>query len=237
MPDFNVALRILPITEGFDCPDDLEIVLLDGASDTMVTLPANATLTPMVDHIVISNNLLEYNPMTPGAYTITWTLSDDLGNAMTTCEQIVTVDYVPCLGVSYQGYDYDAVRVGSQCWLAENLRWATGNHKAYNEDASNVEKFGYLYSWYTAMGVTEGNDGADFSHIVIILYTSVAASTSETLLSACGQSSTTSKPVTFLLRNTFSKKERVGYHCSPPGSGVPVAGSIDGSKPSKSTVI
>ena len=29
VPDFNVALRILPITEGFDCPDDLEIVLLD----------------------------------------------------------------------------------------------------------------------------------------------------------------------------------------------------------------
>ncbi len=160
VPDFNVTLRILPITEGFDCPDDLEIVLLDGASDTMVTLPASATLTPMVDHIVISNNLSEYNPMTLGAHTITWTLSDDLGNAMTTCEQIVTVEYVPCLGVSYQGYDYDAVRVGSQCWLAENLRWATGNHKAYNEDASNVEKFGYLYSWYTAMGVTEGNDGA-----------------------------------------------------------------------------
>ena len=160
VPDFNVTLHILPVTEGFDCPDELEIVLKDDASDTMVTLPASASLTPMMDHIVISNNLSEYNPMTPGSYTITWTLSDDLGNAMTSCEQIVTVEYFPCLGVSYQGYDYDAVRVGSQCWLAENLRWATGNHKAYNEDASNVEKFGYLYSWYTAVGVTEGNDEA-----------------------------------------------------------------------------
>lgn len=71
----------------------------------------------------------------------------------------------------------------------------------------------------------------------MILYTSVAAKTSDTLLSASGQSSTTSKPTTFLVLMTFSMNLSVGYHWSPPGRGVPVAGRIDGSKPSKSKEI
>jgi uncharacterized protein (TIGR02145 family) len=114
----------------------------------------------MVDNIVISNNLASQNPLPVGTHTILWTLSDDQGNAMTTCEQTVTVEYAPCLGVSYHGHNYDAVRIGSQCWLTENLRWATGNHHAYNEDSSYPEKFGYLYSWYTAVAVEEDDVNA-----------------------------------------------------------------------------
>ena len=66
----------------------------------------------------------------------------------------------PCTGVTYQGHDYDAVQIGSQCWLAENLRWATGDHHAYKDEADNLSKFGYLYSWYTTVGVTEGDNDA-----------------------------------------------------------------------------
>jgi uncharacterized protein (TIGR02145 family) len=40
------------------------------------------------------------------------------------------------------------------------MRWATGNHSAYGDDADNVDKFGYLYTWYTAVGVAEGADDA-----------------------------------------------------------------------------
>jgi uncharacterized protein (TIGR02145 family) len=64
----------------------------------------------------------------------------------------------PCLGVDYHGHYYDAVSVGSQCWLTENLRCEVGNFHAYKEDSANVEKFGYLYSWYTAMGVPENDN-------------------------------------------------------------------------------
>ena len=159
-PDFAVTLRIAPITTGFDCPANLNIVLWEGTTDTMVTLPASATLTPMVDNIVILNNFDDQNPLAPGTHTIVWALTDDLGDTMTTCNQTVTVDYAPCLRVSYHGHNYDAVRIGSQCWLTEDLRWATGNHHAYNEDSSYPEKFGYLYSWYTAVAVTEDDANA-----------------------------------------------------------------------------
>lgn len=97
-----------------------------------------------------------------GSLTIvrSWTMTDTCQNA-TTKEQVITVEVPhPCVGVTWQGYDYAAVKVGSQCWLTENLRWATGNHHAFNEDDANVEKFGYLYSWYTAMGVPENDNNA-----------------------------------------------------------------------------
>jgi uncharacterized protein (TIGR02145 family) len=160
VPDFDVKLRIDPITTGFNCPDNLDIVIWDGSSDTVVTPPSSATLTPMVDNIVILNNFDDQNPLAPGTHTIVWALTDDLGDTMTTCNQTVTVDYAPCLGVSYHGHNYDAVRIGSQCWLTEDLRWATGNHHAYNEDSSYPEKFGYLYSWYTAVAVAEDDVNA-----------------------------------------------------------------------------
>jgi uncharacterized protein (TIGR02145 family) len=159
-PAFNVTLHILPVTEGFECPDDPLFVLTEGTSDTTVTLPDSATLTPSVERTVISSNLESLNPLPAGTHTIVWTLSDDLGNAMTSCEQTVTVEYTPCLGVSHHGHDYDAKRIGFQCWLTEDLRWATGNHSTYNEDPTYAEKFGYLYSWYTAVAVTEDDANA-----------------------------------------------------------------------------
>ena len=97
-----------------------------------------------------------------GTLTIirSWTVTDTCHNA-TTKEQVITVEVPhPCVGVTWQGYDYAAVKVGSQCWLTENLRCEVGNFHAYKEDDANVEKFGYLYSWYTAMGVTENDVNA-----------------------------------------------------------------------------
>lgn len=159
-PAFNVTLRIQPLTEGFVCPNNLIFVLKECAADTMITLTNSALLNPPVDHVIISNNLENFNPMSAGTYIILWTLSDDLGNKMDSCEQTITVKYTPCINVTWKNYTYEAVRIGSQCWLTENLRWATGNHHAYQEDDANVEKFGYLYSWYTAVGVEEGSDNA-----------------------------------------------------------------------------
>ena len=86
---------------------------------------------------------------------------------MTSCEQTVTVEYTPCVGVTYHDHFYDAVRIGSQCWLTENLRNsqtsnndAIANYHAYKDDEENLQKFGYLYSWYSAMNVPEGDDTA-----------------------------------------------------------------------------
>ena len=75
--------------------------------------------------------------------------------------------------LEYQGYDYETVQIGEQCWFAENLRaenyrngdvipvvaddptWnesTMGTKRPFENDLSNVSSMGYLYSWYA------GND-------------------------------------------------------------------------------
>jgi uncharacterized protein (TIGR02145 family) len=54
---------------------------------------------------------------------------------------------------------YPYKRIGSQCWFLVNLREKVGDYHPYKETSANIDKFGYLYSWYTAAGVTpEGNN-------------------------------------------------------------------------------
>ncbi len=77
-----------------------------------------------------------------------------------------------CGGVStvtYDGYTYDLVAIGDQCWFAENLRnehyangdlipgdlteseWLStteGAQTFYSNDASNLADYGRLYNWY-----------------------------------------------------------------------------------------
>ena len=80
-----------------------------------------------------------------------------------------------CGGVStvmYDGYTYDLVAIGEQCWFAENLRnehYANGDaipgelsnsewqiaddtnlgaQAIYNNDVSNLADYGRLYNWY-----------------------------------------------------------------------------------------
>ena len=71
--------------------------------------------------------------------------------------------------LEYQGYDYETVQIGSQCWFAENLRaenyrngdvipadlndseWAETTEGAvsiYDGDMSNLNAYGRLYNWY-----------------------------------------------------------------------------------------
>lgn len=163
------TLTVLPITEGFVCPDAVTVVLREGTYDTTLTtsVTQEATLVPAVAGTSVGHNLSELNPMKVGDHTVVWTLYDVCGNAMVSCEQLVKVVYASCAGISYQGYDYGAVRIGYQCWLTENLRNTKdagghdiANYHAYKDDMDNMEKFGYLYSWYATVGVEEGNNGA-----------------------------------------------------------------------------
>lgn len=50
------------------------------------------------------------------------------------------------------GQTYKVCRIGGQIWMAENLRYRCkkGGSVAYDEDASNVPKYGRLYEWDVA---------------------------------------------------------------------------------------
>jgi uncharacterized protein (TIGR02145 family)/uncharacterized repeat protein (TIGR02543 family) len=156
------TLTVTDVDPGqFVCPTAETFLLNDCETSTSITLAGTPTVTGVAaDKYTVDNDLADLNPLTEGTHTIHWTLLDDCGYEIGSCEQEVTVEYKQCAGVTWQGYPYEAVRIGSQCWLTENLRWNTGSAVAYNEDNANVAKFGYLYSWYTAVGVPEGDDTA-----------------------------------------------------------------------------
>lgn len=82
--------------------------------------------------------------------------------------------YLPDAVVDIDGNSYDAVRLGNQVWMAENLRttrfadgttiplstfgsstepgrYAPGNGSSNEENADNVARYGYLYNWPAVM--------------------------------------------------------------------------------------
>jgi len=41
--------------------------------------------------------------------------------------------------------------IGSQCWMKENLNYATGNSWCYDDYPANCSTYGRLYDWFTIM--------------------------------------------------------------------------------------
>jgi uncharacterized protein (TIGR02145 family) len=51
---------------------------------------------------------------------------------------------------SRDGKVYKKVAMGAQVWMGENLNYAAGGSKCYENKSSNCEKYGRLYDWETA---------------------------------------------------------------------------------------
>jgi len=61
---------------------------------------------------------------------------------------------------------YNAVLIGEQVWMAENLNYNVTNSKCYNYDSygeSYCNTYGRLYDWATAMGLNQSYNTASFT--------------------------------------------------------------------------
>ncbi|MBN1199024.1 MAG: hypothetical protein JXA23_06710 [Bacteroidales bacterium] len=62
----------------------------------------------------------------------------------------------PCPGLPTftdprDGQIYPTVQIGDQCWLQKNLNYNDPNSKCYNDNPSNCNTYGRLYTWTTAI--------------------------------------------------------------------------------------
>ncbi len=184
---FTVTVNVKPTittTGAIDPFDDADVIitLWYGACDTLyyVNAPAYTNNTDLTD--VLSNNKATVNEGTtllgriaPGEYTIIWTVTDECGNHVDFPKKYI-VRYPNCgdadpnytepyIAVDADGNEYHTVRIGCECWTASNLKTVTGAPNSmvykcndYPNETENEEKFGRLYTWYTAVNVPEGDN-------------------------------------------------------------------------------
>lgn len=171
----------------FDFDDeDVVITLWYGACDTLYAVEAPSFVNNVPEYegaLVLSNDMSTMNDgpimgrIAPGTYTVNWTITDPCGSYITYPKNYI-VRYPNCgdndpnyeepYTVTYDGYTYSTVRIGCECWLKENLRTTVDAQgaeimvaKAYQDDETNLEPYGRLYSWYSAMRVNEGDHTAE----------------------------------------------------------------------------
>ena len=63
--------------------------------------------------------------------------------------------------IEFAGKTYNTVQIGDQCWLKENLNYETANSWCYDNNSTNCETYGRLYTWSAAMNgsTTPGAQG------------------------------------------------------------------------------
>ena len=150
--------------------DTLWLTLYYGVTDTVFAdLPA-PTLNPTPTCVPNFDGTTRHGV---GVYTINWKIT--LCNEAS-YDQVVVVQYPACGStdtvMDYEGNKYATLSVGPNCWLARNLRStkysdgsniakAEGYYSADNPDRdANAEKFGRLYTWYSAVNVPENDNAA-----------------------------------------------------------------------------
>lgn len=150
---YKLHIKDIPAYTGMF--QDVNITLWYGACDTNIANIAAPTLDPSPKSIARADS---YTTVDTGTYTITWAVTDYC-DIVTNYDQKVTVKFPACGTVSdplkvtdANGREYQTVRIGCECWLAENLKTNATNAAYYDDDDAN-EAFGKLYNWNDAVAV------------------------------------------------------------------------------------
>ena len=184
---------------ALECNPNVEITLPScvyeiTASSLGLTPPIVRNLTNGTEYsdIHITDNVPA--TFTRGAHRIKWTVVDNATlDLIDTCIQWVVINYPVCgtdditwvlesnmggnvsvtvsslLATDFEGNQYRTVRLGCDCWLAENLKstlYADGtpieniykyyDAKMYPDSNANAEIFGLLYTWEAAARPSAG---------------------------------------------------------------------------------
>ena len=142
---------------------------LSNAADTTVTMATDSTFAAVLTGLTedVTYYFSAYATNASGT-TYGDTLSFFVAQPSYPCGDLTSV--------SYQGYDYNIVAIGTQCWFAENLRnanynngsaitigldqaaWSTNTDGAVtvydNDEATYLADYGRLYNWFA---VNTGN--------------------------------------------------------------------------------